>query len=261
LITESKKELSHHEATALQEKAIEDEVNKQKAAGSLENPSVLLEEYKDNAAFLPKIQQLCQKYTGIRRSRGDGNCFYRSVAFQTLNFLRQSTTDGELEAGLLQHKEVLDGLVNSFGHQRFIVESFYESFCDSARELHGKKICDLEALFQTPVEMYFVYWIRLVTSFAIQSKAEAFLPFIIALGFSDAKTFCESQVEPAKVDADNLPIQALAEYMGWLTKVEYLDAAGGDLNQHQFGTKSTDGKSSPVILLLYRPGHYDMLEC
>ena len=60
------------------------------------------------------------------------------------------------------------------------------------------------------------------------------------------------------MDADNLPIQALAEFMGWFTTVEYLDASSSPLNQHTFGTEKT-GTDAPKILLLYRPGHYDML--
>lgn len=50
----------------------------QPLVGDVESPDVLLDEYKDNAALLPKIADFASKYSGIRRSRGDGNCFYRS---------------------------------------------------------------------------------------------------------------------------------------------------------------------------------------
>ena len=256
MMSESKQQ-SQIEAATLQQQTIDKEIQAQSATGNIENPSILLQEYKDNPSFLPKIQQLCVKYTGIRRSRGDGNCFYRSVAFQVLNYLRQKPTVEEVELHLLQHKAVLDGLL-TWGYESFAIEDFYEQFVDNARELHGKSIATLEALFQTQVELYLVSWVRLITSFAIQSKAETFLPFIIALGHNDAKTFCQSQVEPAKVDADQLPIQALAEFMHWFTVVEYLDQSEGPLNCHEFGTKGTNeaASSHPTILVLYRPGKW-----
>ena len=149
------------------------------ALGTLRSPSILLDEYKENAVFLPKIQQLCQKYTGIRPSRGDGNCFYRSVAFQVLNYYRQSANPEIIETALVQHTTVLEGLCNFFGHQKMCVEDFYDVFCESARALQGSGIEALETLFLSPeTERALVYWIRLLTSFAIQSNAEAFQPFI-----------------------------------------------------------------------------------
>ena len=63
-------------------------------------------------------------------------------------------------------------------------------------------------MFQTTESsLPLVYWIRLLTSFAIQSNAEQFDPFIVALGYVDASTFVKSQVEPVSVDADQLPMQ------------------------------------------------------
>lgn len=230
--------------------------NIQTTIGNRESPAVLLTEYNQNPGFLPKINTLIAKYKFIRRSRGDGNCFYRAVAFQILNHLRQSTP-AIVTSTIKKHNEILDGFVNFFQYQRFTVEDYCEMFCEFATELQGKELSALETIFQDEMNtMYLVYWMRLLTSYSIQSKAESFLPFISALGFSDAGTFCKAQVEPVNGDADQLQIQALAEFMGWNLLIEYLDGSSGELNHHSFGSQE---ENAFEIVLLYRPGHYDML--
>lgn len=252
---------AHQRALAEKQQAeIDAEVAAQPATGAREPLTVLLSEYRDNPSFHGKIAQLVAKpeYTGVRRSRGDGNCFYRSVAFQLLDAARVGG-QAEAERQVAHHDEILDGLCNALGYERMTLEAFHEAFCDALRAVPGTSVASLESQFADHASMYFVYWIRLCTSFSVQARAEQFFPFIVALGFSDAKAFCTSQIEPVKVDADQLPIQALAEHMGWSIRIEYLDGGGGDLNHHDFGPAAGSGESRGAIHLLYRPGHYDML--
>ena len=73
------------EAILSQQREIEKEVReKEKQIGDLEEPSVLLEEYHGNEVYYPKINQVIELYKGIRRSRKDGSCFYRSFIFAFL---------------------------------------------------------------------------------------------------------------------------------------------------------------------------------
>ena len=246
---------AHHEA---HQRAIESEIAAQAPTGARENCAVLLNEYKDNPAFHNKINQLCSKYAGIRRSRGDGNCFYRSVAFQLLDGLRDQPAE-IIERVRKQHSDVLEGLVGTLGYDRFTAEDFFEAFAEAVMEMPSKSIADLETMFgDDHGSMYYIYWIRLVTSFSIQAQPEKFAPFIMAMNFPDPASFCKSQVEPSKVDADQLPIQALAEHMRISIRIEYLDGRSDEpLNHHDFGP--TLGSGLAKVFLLYRPGHYDML--
>lgn len=43
-----------------------------------EAPGALIDEYRDNPAFVGKLQEFAIKYDALRRVRGDGNCFYRA---------------------------------------------------------------------------------------------------------------------------------------------------------------------------------------
>jgi hypothetical protein len=60
-----------------QRSEIKAEVETQPLVGDEEPPGSLSAAYADNAVFLPKIAELSVKYRAIRRSRGDGSCFYR----------------------------------------------------------------------------------------------------------------------------------------------------------------------------------------
>lgn len=241
-----------------QRRAMEAEISAQAPTGAGENIAVLMNEYRDNLSFHNKITQLCSKYGGIRRSRGDGNCFYRSVAFQVLDQMRGKPADA-IESARRQHSEVFESLTGALGYEKFTTEDFFEAFTEALMEMPAKSLDDLEAMFKDDHgSMYYIYWIRLVTSYSVQAHPEKFAPFILAMNFPDPASFCKSQVEPAKVDADQLPIQALAEHMNWSIRIEYLDGnADEQLNHHDFGPPIGSGKAT--IYLLYRPGHYDML--
>jgi ubiquitin thioesterase protein OTUB1 len=56
-------------------------------------------------------------------------------------------------------------------------------------------------------------------------------------------------------ECDHLQIIALTSALGVPVRVEYMDRGEGDqCNHHHFPEDST-----PVVTLLYRPGHYDIL--
>jgi hypothetical protein len=62
--------------------------------GEKENLSMLRSEYTDSSTvFLPKLNSLTKQYRHFRRTRQDGNCFYRSFLFgllETLIFARDA---------------------------------------------------------------------------------------------------------------------------------------------------------------------------
>ena len=49
--------------------------------GDLYNLSLLLDEFSNNAGFYFKVQNLHNKYDKYRKTRRDGSCFYRALAF------------------------------------------------------------------------------------------------------------------------------------------------------------------------------------
>ena len=47
----------------------------------------LNQEYLDDPVYISKIKDLSTKYRAIRRSRPDGNCFFRAFAYAYLEYL------------------------------------------------------------------------------------------------------------------------------------------------------------------------------
>lgn len=58
-------------------------------------------------------------------------------------------------------------------------------------------------------------------------------------------------------ESDNIHIIALTDATGVCIRIEHLDRSGDDfiVNHHDF---PDDGRD-PMITLLYKPGHYDIL--
>lgn len=49
--------------------------------GDLYDLAFLLDEFLNNPGFYVKVQNLHQKYEKYRKTRRDGSCFYRALAF------------------------------------------------------------------------------------------------------------------------------------------------------------------------------------
>lgn len=64
------------------------------------------------------------------------------------------------------------------------------------------------------------------------------------------------EVEPMAKESDHIHIIALTDALGVCVRVVYMDRGGdSSVNLHDF---PEDG-STPLVTLLYRPGHYDIL--
>lgn len=75
-------DLTDYEVADLSAQVQAAEANKRPLLGPLEPISALAAEYKSET-FLAKINQLEKDgWTGLRRSRGDGDCFYRGERIQ-----------------------------------------------------------------------------------------------------------------------------------------------------------------------------------
>uniref|UniRef100_A0A5B7B370 Putative ubiquitin thioesterase otubain-like n=1 Tax=Davidia involucrata TaxID=16924 RepID=A0A5B7B370_DAVIN len=223
-----------------QQSAIQaEEAEKIPFVGDKEPLSSLAAEYQSGSAImLEKIKVLSEQFSGIRRTRGDGNCFFRSFMFSYLLFLEQ------LEC-------VLQGNKASISHDELLQRSRDQSVSD-----------------------YVVMFFRFVTSGEVRKRSEFFEPFILGLTNATVEQFCKSSVEPMGEESDHVHITALSDALGVPIRVVYLDRSSCDtggisVNHHDFIPATGDlpnatgsGGSEtikPFITLLYRPGHYDIL--
>jgi ubiquitin thioesterase protein OTUB1 len=74
--------------------------------------------------------------------------------------------------------------------------------------------------------------------------------------------FLLKEVEPMGLESDNIHIIALAKAAGIPLRVVYMDRSEqSSLTTHDFSATDDDNPNTfqPMITMLYRPGHYDLL--
>ncbi|RZC60352.1 hypothetical protein C5167_022101 [Papaver somniferum] len=242
--------------------------------------SVLSEEYQSGSPILlEKIQVLSESYAAIRRTRGDGNCFFRSFMFSYLEHILESQDKAEVDritANIEQCKKTLQSL----GYADFTFEDFFALFLEQLENvLQGNESSishdDLvQRSRDQSVSDFVVMFFRFVTSGEIRRRSEFFEPFILGLSNATVEQFCKTSVEPMGEESDHVHIIALSDALGVPIRVMYLDrsscdAEGVSVNHHDFiptvgdvqntTSKGVSDSVKPFITLLYRPGHYDIL--
>ncbi|XP_067680303.1 ubiquitin thioesterase OTUB1-like [Haliotis asinina] len=245
---------NYDEETLAQQRNIEKEITDSQSLVS-EQLSVeeLIEEYaKEDEIYRKKLDDLRSRYKNVRKTRGDGNCFFRAFGFSYLEKLLADDTD------MPRFKEIAskskDELV-TLGFPQFTIEDFHETFMDIITQVESK--CPLPELVTSfndqGLSDYFVVYLRLLVSGHLQKESDFFINFIE--GGRTVKEFCGQEVEPMGKESDHIHIIALTSALGVGVRVEYMDRnEGPTCNHHDF----PEG-SRPSIHLLYRPGHYDIL--
>ncbi|CAL5322585.1 unnamed protein product [Camellia sinensis] len=227
------------------------EAEKIPLVGDKEPLSSLAAEYQSGSPILlEKIKVLSEQFDAIRRTRGDGNCFFRSFMFSYLEHILESQDREEVNRitgnlFLEQLESVLQGNEASISHDELMQRSRDQSISD-----YGE----------------------FVTSGEIRKRSEFFEPFILGLTNTTVEQFCKSSVEPMGEESDHVHITAVSDALGVPIRVVYLDRSSCDtggvsVNHHDFIPAISDAPSGtsggsetkPFINLLYRPGHYDIL--
>ncbi|KAH9658569.1 OVARIAN TUMOR DOMAIN-containing deubiquitinating enzyme 1 [Citrus sinensis] len=229
---------------------------------------------------------LGEQYAAIRRTRGDGNCFFRSFMFSYLEHILASQDQAEVDRIKAKVEECRRTL-QSLGHADFTFEDFFASPICFER-FAATLLIDLslasKLFFIGVASILFLEQldnvlqgnessIRFVTSGEIRKRSEFFEPFILGLTNATVEQFCKSSVEPMGEESDHVHITALSDALGVPIRVVYLDrsscdSGGASVNHHDFiptpgdcpnATSGSTETTIPFITLLYRPGHYDIL--
>lgn len=267
------------DAILRQENEIKAEIaGKLEYVGDKEPLQVLAAEYQPGSVFRAKIQRLADKYEGIRRARGDGNCFFRSFMFSYLERILETKDEAEAQR-MLARLPYCRKLLISAGYLEFTWEDFMTVFSEQIESVRPmlETTISLDTLVQrcrdSGVSDYVVMFFRFVTSCEIQHRAEFFEPFVFGTSDMSVIKFCRTCVEPMGEESDHIHITALIDVLQVPVRVVYLDgslsgndAETADVNHHDFIPGESDGSASvvqeikePFAVLLYRPGHYDIL--
>ncbi len=224
--------------------------------GDREGISALEEEFAGgDPVFLAKSRTLAKTYSGLRRTRPDGNCFFRALGFRYFETLLTDANERRRfrEEVIAPSKDVM----TSLGFPQFTVEDFYDTFLEQLGRLdeEGFSADDLLKMYQDQgTSDYLVVFLRLLTSKRLQQREDFYQCFMDS--GRTVKDFCSTDVEPMYVESDHIHVIALAEDLGVPVRIMYLDRGDNEeASAHDF----PEGGGKSLVHLLYRPGHYDVL--
>lgn len=252
--------------------------------GDMEELTALAAEYEGGSeVFRTKIHSLSRDYSGFRRSRGDGNCFFRAFVFAYLDNLIATGDYSERSRVLSQIQEIRKKLLDC-GYQELVFEDSQQHLLNQLNSIKvGHDGLTQEVLLinmrDSEVSNMIVSFLRLATSAELASRAEFFAPFIMGMTADEltVEAFRRRCVEPMGEEADHVHIVALCDMLQVSVRVLYLDRTmdttggnGSTVNEHDFvpealaeaakkGDSTAAARVVPRVHLLYRPGHYDIL--
>ncbi|KAK9846306.1 hypothetical protein WJX81_001294 [Elliptochloris bilobata] len=255
-----------------QENAIRaSEAEKLGFVGDIEPLVALEKEYEAGSeVFVRKIRSLESSYRSMRRTRGDGNCFFRSFIFAYMEVLVATNDLAERNRVVTCLRQWRPKLMET-GFQELVFEDALEVLIDQLNSLGTAEpltVRQLEDnLRDASLSPMIVMMLRMLDSAEIQRRGDFFYPFI--LGMSDEATtveqFCRRYVEPMGEESDHVHIVALTDALQVPIRVVYLDRTampgeGGSsaVATYDFTPAGCAG-TPPRVHLLYRPGHYDVL--
>jgi len=222
----------------------------------LVGPPVPLEElkaqYAANPEFLPNIESLGKRFGLLRRTRPDGNCFYRAYLFGALEQLVGQRE--RYEAFAARARQSLEFCVSA-GYEKVAIEDFFEEFMSVVDKVgaEGATASTVEAAVAES-DGYLVCWSRCLTSAYLKQHQDEYAAFLTS--HSSIVDFCAKEVDPMNTEADHLQIIALASYLAVPVAVLYLDRSEGeDVAEHRFPSED----AATQVFLLYKPGHYDLI--
>ncbi|KAK4199798.1 putative ubiquitin thioesterase [Triangularia verruculosa] len=227
---------------------------------------------KADPIYIQKTAVLPQTYSHYRPIQGDGNCGWRAIAFGYFETLVKGGDKGQVEAEKLR----LEGL-NSFievqgGHSPYVYSDFVEEtllLLDRVAALIGNPEQAMREVYSTfndsELANAIMYHFRLLASSYLKGNQDAYAAFVEHEG--GVQGYCTSTLERPHVEIDHLGLSLLVDILlkpvGFVLQVAYLDRSqGSEVNTYRFPEEARNQHPStlgPIIYLLYRPDHYDLL--
>jgi ubiquitin thioesterase protein OTUB1 len=195
-----------------------------------------------------------------------------AIGFGYFETLIASGDQSQVEAEITRINDYTDLIVSVGGFNPVIFEDFVEETIDLLKEISDNisnrdacMTCLLEKFNDRVSSNAIIYHLRLLASTWLKANASLYEPFIPdGLGISG---YCASYIERLDREIEHLVITLLAsvllEPVNFVLEIAYLDRSPGtQVNVYRF-PESANGRDSsvlgPIIYLLYRPDHYDIL--
>eukprot|EP00811_Abedinium_folium_P034824 NODE_7673_length_1558_cov_8.950384.p1 GENE.NODE_7673_length_1558_cov_8.950384~~NODE_7673_length_1558_cov_8.950384.p1 ORF type:complete len:388 (+),score=68.75 NODE_7673_length_1558_cov_8.950384:91-1254(+) len=249
--------------------------------GPREPLSTLVDDFKYNVDFCKKVAELESiGYSGWRRIRGDGNCFYRCIAFGLLEELATAKLEDRIRWSIALSRQfaplTFDGPVEAAAHRGLLDRlrnvasggTWQDAACGGSQ---STEIGDIEGSFldQSPecVDLAFVRALRCcLANYLIEHRDDedaacgiSFEIICIAQDFAGIEEFCAKVVLPIGEEAEGIALQALPSAIGVSLRIAYIDRLRASMSEPVFVNYGPSDADAPHLCVQLRPGHYDLL--
>ncbi|RDL36119.1 Cysteine proteinase [Venustampulla echinocandica] len=243
--------------------------------GEKKSSLAIAEEYaKADPIYVAKTTALPQKYSHYRPILGDGNCGWRAAGFSYFETLLRLGNQAQLEEEVARMISLNNFLTTVGGFEDWLFEDMVEETTSLLKDLaelmptSPQAAADLlRQRFNDPnVSNAIVYHLRLLASSWLKGSVATYQGFIPDnLGVDGYR---KNWLEPVDQEIDHLGmtllIDVLLKPIGFSVEIVYLDRSEGtQVNSHIIQAQDSNGAPTnpggPVIHLLYRPSHYDIL--
>jgi len=206
--------------------------------------------YIDSEIFSKKINQLQKKCKGYRSVRKDGNCFYRSFTYKYFELVNKNPDSKWSKEMRKISGDTLNVLISA-NYERDAIQEFYQYFMDA---FDHRKFNDV-SFKDDYIGNGIVFYLRLICSAELKLHHEKYEMFLE----EPLESFITKQVEPLGRDVDNVQIMAIVNALKVCINIAYLDGTSYEVNYIKFGEEYRENETTPILHLLFTPGHYDIL--
>ncbi|KAH7112652.1 peptidase C65 Otubain-domain-containing protein [Dactylonectria macrodidyma] len=212
-----------------------------------------------------------QTYSHYRPIRGDGNCGWRAIGFSYFEKLIDSGDQGKIEGEVARLMSFGQMITNVGGYPYF--EEWADEMFALLREIsrsmdnpQAAHLLLLERWNDAALTGSIIYYLRLLAATYLKANAVTYDPFLPEVA-GGVHGYCAQSIELVGREIEHLGIVALVNVLlqpvGFVLEIAYLDRSpGGQANRYRF-PEEANGRDpaslGPIIYLLDRPDHYDIL--
>ncbi|RYP68634.1 hypothetical protein DL769_005471 [Monosporascus sp. CRB-8-3] len=231
----------------------------------------ITQEYaKADRTYVAKTLALPQTYSHFRPIQGDGNCGWRAIGFAYFETLVRRGDIAQVQAELARLQSLNDYIENVGGISPWVFEDMisetYDLFEEVIVAMSSGQDCmgPLMAKFNDiSSSQYIIYHLRLLAASWLRGNSAEFQPYLPV----DINNYIEGTVMPVDQEIDAICVRVLVDVLlkpaNMVLEIAYLDRSeGAEVNVHRMPEEANGqnlAASGPIIYLLYRPGHYDIL--
>ncbi|KAI1803461.1 cysteine proteinase [Daldinia bambusicola] len=233
--------------------------------------TVITEEYaKADPIYVAKTMALPQTYSHYRPIQGDGNCGWRAIAFGYFETLVRCGDINQVQGELARLTSLNEFIETVGGHSAWLFEDMVSATFDLLNDIiaamsNGQDgmLVVMDRFNNLDTSQSIVYHQRLLASSWLKGRYAQYEPWITG----GAESYVQDTLLPIDREIDHVGVVLLHDILlkpaNIILEIAYLDRSDGvEVNIHRM-PEETNGQDpttlGPIIYLLYRPGHYDIL--